>query len=168
MQSSHLYHLLYQALVLWDSPALNSPRPGTRYSPWTPDKIIQTSQSYKFIDRRRYSLWSRRTMGPDICTVWLACRGRCLLFCSVVQLYMTLWDPTECVPPGCSVHGTLQARTLEWVAISSSRGSSQVKDQPVSPARLHWQVDSSALSHPGNPPAKFSEVPQLFIQKYPS
>ena len=32
-------------------------------------------------------------------------------------------------PPGSSVHGILQARILEWVAISSSRGASQPKDQ---------------------------------------
>ena len=32
-------------------------------------------------------------------------------------------------PPGSSVHGTLQARILEWVAMPSSRGSSQPKDQ---------------------------------------
>ena len=31
----------------------------------------------------------------------------------------TVCDPTECSPPGSSVHGTLQARILEWVAISS-------------------------------------------------
>ena len=35
----------------------------------------------------------------------------------------------ECSPPGSSVHGILQARILEWVAISSSRGSSQPRDQ---------------------------------------
>ena len=33
--------------------------------------------------------------------------------------------PMDCSPPGSSVHGILQARVLEWVAISSSRGSSQ-------------------------------------------
>ena len=35
----------------------------------------------------------------------------------------------ECSPPGSSVHGILQARILEWVAISFSRGSSQPRDQ---------------------------------------
>ena len=35
----------------------------------------------------------------------------------------------ECSPSGSSVHGILQARILEWVAISSSRGSSQPRDQ---------------------------------------
>ena len=34
-------------------------------------------------------------------------------------------DPMDCSPPGPSVHGILQARILEWVAISSSRGSSR-------------------------------------------
>ena len=33
-------------------------------------------------------------------------------------------DPKDCSPPGSSVHGILQARVLEWVAISVSRGSS--------------------------------------------
>ena len=36
----------------------------------------------------------------------------------------TLCDPMDCSLPGFSVHGTLQARGLEWAAISSSRGSS--------------------------------------------
>ena len=35
----------------------------------------------------------------------------------------------DCSPPGSSVHGILQARILEWVAISFSRGSSQPRDQ---------------------------------------
>ena len=33
-------------------------------------------------------------------------------------------DPMDCSPPGSSVHGMLQAGTLEWVAVPSSRGSS--------------------------------------------
>ena len=37
---------------------------------------------------------------------------------SVAQLCPTLWDPIDCSPPGPSVHAILQARTLEWVAIS--------------------------------------------------
>ena len=47
----------------------------------------------------------------------------------VAQLGLTLFDPMDCSPPGSSVHGILQLRTLEWVAVSSSRGSSQPKDQ---------------------------------------
>ena len=39
----------------------------------------------------------------------------------VTQLCLTLCDPMDCSPPGSSVHGILQERKLEWVAISSSR-----------------------------------------------
>ena len=41
--------------------------------------------------------------------------------CSVTQLSPTLCDPTNSSPPGSFVHGTLQARILEWVAVPSSR-----------------------------------------------
>ena len=41
----------------------------------------------------------------------------------------TLCDPMDCSLPGSSVHGILQARILEWVAIPFSRGSSQSRDQ---------------------------------------
>ena len=40
----------------------------------------------------------------------------------VTQSCPTLCDPMDCSPPGSSVHGILQARMLEWVAISFSRG----------------------------------------------
>ena len=43
--------------------------------------------------------------------------------CMHAQLCPTLCDPMDCSLPGFSVHGTLQARGLEWAAISSSRGS---------------------------------------------
>ena len=41
-----------------------------------------------------------------------------------LQSCLTVCDPMDCSPPGSSVHGTSQARILEWVAISSSKGSS--------------------------------------------
>ena len=47
----------------------------------------------------------------------------------VAQLYLTLCDPMDCSLPGSSVHGILQARTLEWIAMSFSRGSFQPRDQ---------------------------------------
>ena len=40
-----------------------------------------------------------------------------------------LCDPMDCSPPGSSVHGILQARILEWVAMPSSRGSSRPRDR---------------------------------------
>ena len=45
------------------------------------------------------------------------------------QSCLTLCDPMDYSPPGSSVHGILQATILEWVAMPSSRGSSQPRDQ---------------------------------------
>ena len=45
--------------------------------------------------------------------------------CSVAQLCPTLCEPMDCNPPGSSVLGIFKAGILEWIAISSSRGSSQ-------------------------------------------
>ena len=44
------------------------------------------------------------------------------------QLCPTLYNPVDYNPPGSFVHRILQARILEWVAISFSRGSSQPRD----------------------------------------
>ena len=49
----------------------------------------------------------------------------------VTQLCLTLCDPMDCSPPGSSVRGILQAKILEWVAISFSRGSSQARDRTL-------------------------------------
>ena len=47
----------------------------------------------------------------------------------VAQLCPTLCNPMDCSLPDSSVHGIFQARVLEWVAISFSKGSSQPRDQ---------------------------------------
>ena len=47
----------------------------------------------------------------------------------VTQLCPTLCDLMDCGPPGSSVHGILQEKTLEWIAIPFSRGSSQPRAQ---------------------------------------
>ena len=47
----------------------------------------------------------------------------------VTECCLTLCDPVDCSPPGSAVHGILQARILQWVAIPSSRGSSPPRDQ---------------------------------------
>ena len=47
----------------------------------------------------------------------------CTCACSLSRVW--LCDPMDCSPPGSSVHGILQARILEWVAMPSSRESSQ-------------------------------------------
>ena len=46
----------------------------------------------------------------------------------VTQSCPTLCNPMDCSPPGFSVHGILQARILEWLAMPSSRGSSRTRE----------------------------------------
>ena len=52
-----------------------------------------------------------------------------MLHSKSLQSCPTLCNAVDCSLPGFSFHGILQARILEWVAISSSRGSSQSRDQ---------------------------------------
>ena len=70
---------------------------------------------------------------------------------SFAQSCLTLWDSMDCSLEGSSVHGILQARTLEWVAISFSRGSFWPRDRTRILHLLHWQTDSLPLSHLGSP-----------------
>ena len=69
-----------------------------------------------------------------------------------LQLCLTLCDPTGCSPPDFSVHGILQARIPEWVAMPSSRGI--FPPQGLNPpllCLLIWQAGSSPPVPPGKP-----------------
>ena len=73
-----------------------------------------------------------RFLGPlaPLCNSFLICVFVCA---KSLQLCPTLGKPMDCSPPGSSVHGVLQARILEWVAISFSWGSSHPRNwTPVS------------------------------------
>ena len=59
-----------------------------------------------------------------------------------------LCDPMDCSLPGSSLHVILQARVLEWVAISFSRGSSRPRDQTCVSA---FQADALTSEPPGKP-----------------
>ena len=65
-------------------------------------------------------------------------------------LCLALCDPMNCSPPGSSVHGILQARILEWVAMSSSHRNFLTQG---SNPHLLWfmQAESSLLNHLGSP-----------------
>ena len=70
------------------------------------------------------------------------------MLCLVAQLCLTLCDPMDCNPSGSSVHGILlQARMLEWVAMPSSRESSNPGIEPRSPTLY---ADSLPSEPPGN------------------
>ena len=70
-------------------------------------------------------------------------RGKCLGVCVHAQSCLnTLCNPMNCSLPGSSVHGILQARILEWVAISFSMGSSQ----PMDRNHVSWVYPYSSVS----------------------
>ena len=62
--------------------------------------------------------WGGKILQVVCCVLWL-----------VAQLCLTLCDSMDCSPPRSSVHRILQARISEWVAMPSSRGTSQPRDQ---------------------------------------
>ena len=66
----------------------------------------------------------------------------------VAQSCLTLCDSMDCRLPGSSVHGILQARIVEWVAIPFFRGPFQTAIKPRSPA---LQADSFPAELPGKP-----------------
>ena len=79
--------------------------------------------------------------------------GYCCCGCLVTKLCLTLCDPVDCNLQGSSVHGILQTRILQWVAISFSGGSSQPKyrTQVYSLASRFFSTEP-----PGKPPVEVS------------
>ena len=68
-----------------------------------------------------------------------------------LPLCLTLRHPLDCSPPGSSVHGILQARILEWVAIPFSRDLPYPEIEPESIASPSLEAGSLPLSHWGSP-----------------
>ena len=83
--------------------------------------------------------------------------------CVCAQSCPTLCDPRDCSSPGSSVHEISQARILEWVVISFSRGISLTQGSHSSLlCFLHWQADSLPLCHLGIPHTYiYTHVPQI-------
>ena len=71
--------------------------------------------------KQGFPLWGKK-IEANKANMWKKCESVSL---SCVQL----WDPMECSPPGCSVHGILQARMLYRVVIPLSQGSSWSRDR---------------------------------------
>ena len=90
-------------------------------------------------------MWSNMHSGPSWCNQvkiwWCYSREKER---EVAQSCLTLCDPMDCSLPGSSVQGILQARILEWVAISFSRGSSRPRFPTL-------QADTLLSEPPGKP-----------------
>ena len=74
--------------------------------------------------------------------------GLIKMFSSMKSMSVSQSCPTLCEPVGSSVHGILQAGTLEWVAMPFSRGSFQPRDRTWSPALLANCLPSEPLGKP--------------------
>ena len=76
---------------------------------------------------------------------------QCMLcYAKSLQSCLTLCDPMDSSPPGSSVHRILQARILEWGAISFSRGSSRPRDHLVT-TKSPQNSKESGLVQPPDP-----------------
>ena len=89
----------------------------------------------------------------------------------LLQSRPTPCNPMDGSPPGSSVHGILQARILEWVAMPSSSGSPQPRDRThVSYIYLHWPAGSLPAAPPGDPSHTlmfFTTLPWTICYKTP-
>ena len=77
----------------------------------------------------------------------------CCTCAKSLQSCLTLCDPMDCSPLGSSVHGILQARILEWVAMPSSKGSPRPRDKTCVSyiSYTDWQVSPLSLAPSGKP-----------------
>ena len=103
------------SLSLSRAPSLR-PLPGPEVPRFLRNQVATSGEG------RTLRLWD-----PSLDWLYISIRG-CAV-CLVAQSCPTLCDPVDCSPPGSSIHGILQTRTREWVAMPSSRGSSQPRDQ---------------------------------------
>ena len=125
---------------------------------WTYTKV------WRIVWETPYSVTCLQSQSPpsQSCFISLSPLSHCMCT-KLLQSCLTLCDPMDCSLPHSSVHGILQARILEWVAMSSSRGRSWPRNGTLIscisciPVRLfiHWPT---------------SEVPilRLFQSKFKS
>ena len=104
---------------------------------WDRKKELAFDIYLRFMEKNNYTLSTQRKYSEQIC---------CLV--SKSRPCPTLLWPHGCSLPGSSAHGILQARILEWTAISFSSGSSWPRTEPATPA---LEMNSLPLNHQGSP-----------------
>ena len=134
--------------------------------------------------------WRKQSWGTSGCLDWGHCQSATslLLLCQNIHTYTTIMsyliyvicshicvlsyfshmpdpvDPVDCSPPGFSVHGILQARTLEWEKKKNTGVDSQAPfqgifpTQALNPGLLHCRQYFYHLSHPGKQPSNYTYV----------
>ena len=113
-----------------------------------PDYLKGSQTFCRFHERRIFPI-------PHISSSKVYSVPVCVYVCMslVTQSYPTLYDPMDCSLLGSFAHGILQARILEWVAISFSRGSSR-SDPGIKPRSPALQANALTSAPPGKPRAK--------------
>ena len=123
---------------------------GSPSSRWTSNECGESDSSWVWVDAGIFYLVL--SLERHVCAKSL-------------QLCLTLCGPVDCSLPGSCVHGILQARILEWVAISHSKRSSQPSIEPksfMSPAfasgffiiSTTWGAQRASLSADGEKPVE--------------
>ena len=79
-----------------------------------------------------------------------AFQSKVYMWAKSLQSCPTFCDPMDCSLPGSSIHGILQVRILEWVAVPFSRDLPDSGMEPMFPEAPALQVDSLLLSHKGS------------------
>ena len=134
LKTQVITHKLYALFVSFHMNLNGYSKYGKKYSYLNIWKILFSKRNYKqlsiesseAVNSRREILlgrWERRIL-LNFVHFCIVSNYLCVLF---AQSSLTLCDPMDCTLPGSSVHGILQARKLEWVAIS-------FPTSPVSPA----------------------------------
>ena len=103
-------------------------------------------------------------------------RGPCAIQRTPAQSLQScpaLCNPVDCSFPGSSVHGILQARILEWVAISSSRGSSRPRDHTrvsriacIGKGFFITRATWKPMLYSGSMCIRQSQTPNLFLPQH--
>ena len=88
--------------------------------------VLEIGSNYRTEDTHTWGLKGRKEISIYLAAIRFQVVGLHVGLLSHVQLFC---NPMDCSPLGSTVHGTSQARTLEWVAISFSRGSSWLRDR---------------------------------------
>ena len=140
----HIYQLLLsQWVVIWHG--ITTLRDSDHNFKWQPEKI---DMEYCLLCVFPYMCTNEHLNILNISNTSLGAKLAAATAAKSLQLCLTLCDPIDSTPPGSAVPGILQARILEWVAISFSNAWKwKVKVKSLSRERLHG-LFMVALSDP--------------------
>ena len=126
LEEVYVLHLSLSILSFWawftKLRSYKRERGTSHQSEWPSSKNLQTINAGENMEKREPSC----TVGGNV--NWYSHYGeQCVCVCVLVaQLCLTLCNPMDYSPPGCSVYGIFQARILECVAISFSKSSMEI------------------------------------------